>query len=91
MDVAPPADGSGSGGGQAVATAQQFAGRGLRGFKAARELMSGGVAGAAGQLLTGGGSGLANVFSSNSKVNLMRLTGPGRIGMQSMYRHRRTD
>ncbi len=91
VDVAPPADGSGSGGGQAVASAQQFAGRGLRGFKAARELMSGGVAGAAGQLLTGGGSGLANVFSSNSKVSLMRLTGPGRIGMQSMYRHRRTD
>ena len=44
-----------------------------------------------GGLLTGGGSGLANVFAGNSKVSLMRLTGPGRIGMQSMYRHRRTD
>jgi uncharacterized protein (AIM24 family) len=31
------------------------------------------------------------VFSSNSRVSLMRLTGPGRIGMQSMYQHRRTD
>lgn len=89
VDVAPPADGSG--GGPTVAAAQQLAGRGLRGFKAARELMSGGVAGAAGQLLTGGGSGLADVFSSNSRVSLMRLSGPGRIGMQSMYRHRGTD
>ena len=50
--------------------------------------MSGGVAGAAGQLLGGGGTALAGVFSSSSKVSLMRLTGPGRVGMQSMYQHR---
>jgi uncharacterized protein (AIM24 family) len=56
-----------------------------------RELMSDGVAGAAGQLMSGGGAALAGVFQSNTQMVLMRLTGPGRIGMQSMYQHKTTD
>ena len=89
LDIALP-EGAGAPA-QAMDTAKQMAGRGFRGLKAARELMSGGVAGAAGQILGGGGTALAGAFSSSSKVSLMRLTGPGRIGMQSMYQHRRTD
>ena len=49
-----------------AAGAKQFAGKGFRGLKAMRELMSDGVAGAAGQLMGGGGAALAGVFSSNS-------------------------
>ena len=84
----------GSGGGgvsQGLASAKQVAGKGFRGLKAMRELMSDGVAGAAGQLMSGGGAALAGVFQSNSQMVLMKLTGPGRIGMQSMYQHKATD
>jgi uncharacterized protein (AIM24 family) len=77
--------------GQGLQTAKQFAGKGFRGLKAMRELMSDGVAGAAGQLMGGGGAALAGVFSSNTNMPLMSLTGPGRVGMQSMYQHKRTD
>jgi hypothetical protein len=84
----------GQGGGgvsQGLKSAGQVAGRGFRGLKAMRELMSDGVAGAAGQLLSGGGAALAGAFSSNTSMVLMRLTGPGRVGMQSMYQHKVTD
>jgi uncharacterized protein (AIM24 family) len=84
----------GSGGGgvsQGLASAKQVAGKGFRGLKAMRELMQDGVAGAAGQLMSGGGAALAGVFQSNSQMVLMKLTGPGRIGMQSMYQHKATD
>jgi uncharacterized protein (AIM24 family) len=84
--------GTGGGGvGQGLASAKQVAGKGFRGLKAMRELMSDGVAGAAGQLLSGGGAALAGVFQSSSQLVLMKLTGPGRIGMQSMYQHKATD
>jgi len=84
--------GQGGGGvGQGLQSAKQIAGKGFRGLKAMRELMSDGVAGAAGQLMSGGGAALAGVFQSNSQMVLMRLTGPGRIGMQSMYQHKTTD
>jgi uncharacterized protein (AIM24 family) len=82
---------SGGGAAASLQSAKQLAGRGFRGLKAMRELMSDGVAGAAGQLLGGGGTALATAMSSNSNLTLMRLTGPGRIGMQSMYQHRTTD
>jgi uncharacterized protein (AIM24 family) len=82
---------AGAGGNQGLQAAKQMAGRGFRGLKAMRELMSDGVAGAAGQLMSGGGAALAGAFSSNSQMVLMRLTGPGRIGMQSMYQHKTTD
>ena len=85
--------GAGGGGGPTAAlqTAKQFAGKGFRGLKAMRELMSDGVGGAAGQLLGGGGTTLAGAFTSTTKVNLLQLTGPGRVGLQSMYQHRITD
>jgi uncharacterized protein (AIM24 family) len=83
---------SGGGAAQGLQTAKQVAGRGFRGLKAMRELMSdGGIAGAAGQLLGGGGTALAGAFASNTSMSLMTLRGPGRVGMQSMYQHRATD
>ncbi|MBV9593606.1 MAG: AIM24 family protein [Actinobacteria bacterium] len=89
VDIAAAPDASKTA--QGMQTAKQFAGKGFRGLKAMRELMSDGVAGAAGQLLSGGGAALGNVFSSNSRLVMTRLTGPGRVGMQSMYQHRVTD
>jgi uncharacterized protein (AIM24 family) len=95
MEVAKVDIGGASDGGgvtQGLKSAGQLAGRGFRGLKAMRELMSdGGVAGAAGQLLGGGGTALAGAFASNTSMVLMRLTGPGRVGMQSMYQHKATD
>ncbi len=79
----------GAGGG--VQGAKQTAMKGFKGLKAMRELMSDGVVGAAGNLMGGGGASLAGVFSTNSNVSLMRLTGPGRVGMQSMYQPKTTD
>ena len=76
---------------QGMQGAMQMATRGFRGLKAMRGLMSEGVVGAAGQLMGGGGAALAGVFSSASNVSLMRLTGPGRVGMQSMDQPRITD
>jgi uncharacterized protein (AIM24 family) len=66
---------------QALQAAKGIASRGLAGIKAARKLMKGeaseGMAAAAG-VLTGSG------------MSLLRLTGPGRVGIQSMYVHRET-
>jgi uncharacterized protein (AIM24 family) len=84
-------DASGNKATQGLQGAKQLAGRGFKGLKAMRELMSDGVVGAAGQLMGGGGAALADVFSSSTNVSLMRLTGPGRVGMQSMYQPRTTD
>jgi uncharacterized protein (AIM24 family) len=76
---------------QGLQGAKQMATRGFKGLKAMRELMSDGVAGAAGQLMGGGGAALGEVFSTSTNVSLMRLTGPGRVGMQSMEQPRTTD
>jgi uncharacterized protein (AIM24 family) len=79
-------------GAKGMAAAKDMAGRGFRGLKAARALMKEGVAGAAGQLLAGGGGAtLANAVSSSRSATLMALTGPGRVGIQSMYQHKPTD
>jgi uncharacterized protein (AIM24 family) len=76
----------------AAVTMEVITGRGFRGLKAARAMMKEGVAGAAGQLLAGGGGAtLANAVSSNRSATLMALTGPGRVGIQSMYQHTPTD
>jgi uncharacterized protein (AIM24 family) len=76
---------------QGVAGAKQMASRGFKGLKAMRGLMSDGVAGAATQLMSGGAGALADAFSSSTNVSLLRLSGPGRVGMQSMYQPRITD
>jgi uncharacterized protein (AIM24 family) len=90
VDIGGSSDGGGVG--QGLKSAGQLAGRGFRGLKAMRELMSDGVAGAAGQLIGGGGgTALAGAFASNTSMVLMRLTGPGRVGIQSMYQHKGTD
>lgn len=69
-----------------VRAAKDLAGRGFRGLKAAREMMKGGVAEMATQILSGtGGATLASAVSSSRKATLLSLTGPGRVGIQSMY------
>jgi len=55
-----------------------MAGRGFRGLKAARALMKDGVAGAAAQVLGGGGAAvLGDALSSSRAATFMSLTGPG--------------
>jgi uncharacterized protein (AIM24 family) len=87
----PMQGGSQNAAAQGLQSAKQLAGRGFRGLKAARELMSGGITGAAERLMGGDGGDLASAFSSNTRMSLMKLVGPGRVGMQSMYQHRTTD
>lgn len=76
---------------QGMQNAKQLAGRGFRGLKAVHSLMQDGLAGAAEQLMSGGGASLADALSSPYKMSLMKLTGPGRVGMQSMYQPKVTD
>jgi uncharacterized protein (AIM24 family) len=83
--------GATGGAAQGLQGAKQLAGRGFRGLKAMRELMSDGIAGAAEQLMSGGGASLAGALSSPYKMTFMKLTGPGRVGMQSMYQPKVTD
>ena len=73
--------------------AKQLAGRGLRGLKAMREMLSdGGVAGAAEKFMGGGGASAGAARSPPAPVMcLMTLAGPGRVGMQSMYEPKVTD
>ena len=78
---------------QGMKAAKDIAGRGFRGLKAARALMKDGVAGAAAQVLGGGGTAvLGDALSSSRAATFMSLTGPGRVGIQSMYQTaRRAD
>lgn len=92
MEVRTVDIGGASGGtAQGLQSAKQLAGQGFRGLKAMRGMLKDGVSGAAEQLIGGGGASLANVLSSNYKMSLMKLTGPGRVGLQSMYQPRTTD
>jgi uncharacterized protein (AIM24 family) len=76
---------------QGMKAAKDMAGRGFRGLKAARALMKDGVAGAAAQVLGGGGAAvLGEALSSSRAATFMSLTGPGRVGIQSMYQDRAT-
>jgi uncharacterized protein (AIM24 family) len=76
---------------QGMKAAKDMAGRGFRGLKAARALMKDGVAGAAAQVLGGGGAAvLGEALSSSRAATFMALTGPGRVGIQSMYQDRAT-
>jgi uncharacterized protein (AIM24 family) len=84
--------GPAEGAGRAAAGVKDVASRGFKGLRAARALMKDGVGGAAGQLLGGGGgAALSDVFSSPRRATLMSLTGPGRVGIQSMYHHQPTE
>jgi uncharacterized protein (AIM24 family) len=55
--------------------AKGLAKRGLAALKAARDISKG-----------GGLQAAAGVFSAGNSMALMRLTGPGRVGIQSMYK-----
>jgi uncharacterized protein (AIM24 family) len=85
--------GGATGAAQGMQNVKSMATRGFKGLKAMRELVKegGGLAGAAEQFMGGGGAAVADAFSSNTRATLMRLSGPGRIGMQSMYQNRPTD
>ena len=51
--------------------------------------MKDGVSGAVGQVLGGGDAAvLGEALSSSRAATFMALTGPGRVGIQSMYQHR---
>jgi uncharacterized protein (AIM24 family) len=70
-------------------------GRGLRGLKAAKSMLSvGALASAAENLRSGGGlqgvaAGLAGGGGSSS--TLLRINGPGRVGIQSMYKFHKSE
>ncbi len=86
VDLAAGAEGASK-----VKAAKDMAGRGFRGLKAARALMKDGVSGAVGQVLGGGGAAvLGEALSSSRAATFMALTGPGRVGIQSMYLDRAT-
>jgi uncharacterized protein (AIM24 family) len=71
------------GGNQGVQAAKNIAGRGFAALKAARKLTKGGD-GLAG-VLSGGGLQAAAGVLSGPGITLMRFTGPGRVGVQSMF------
>jgi len=73
---------------QGVAAVKGVATRGFAALKAARQLTKGGD-GLGGLLSSGGLQAAAGVFTG-SGMTLMRLTGPGRVGIQSMYLHHET-
>jgi uncharacterized protein (AIM24 family) len=61
--------------------AKSIASRGLAGLKAARQLKKEGLSG----LLSGEVLQTASGVLTGPGITLMKLTGPGRIGIQSMY------
>jgi uncharacterized protein (AIM24 family) len=73
---------------QGVQAVKGVASRGFAAIKAARQLTKGGD-GIGGLLSSGGLQAAAGVFSG-SGMTLMRLSGPGRVGIQSMYMHHGT-
>ena len=68
-------------------------GRGLKGLKAARSILSmDGLASAAGNLRSGGRlQGVAAGLVSGGGSTLFRMSGPGRLGIQSMYKPHKTE
>jgi uncharacterized protein (AIM24 family) len=71
-----------------VQAVKGVASRGFAAIKAARQLTKGGD-GIGGLLSSGGLQAAAGVFTG-SGMTLMRLSGPGRVGIQSMYTHHGT-
>jgi uncharacterized protein (AIM24 family) len=71
------------GGSSAGQTAKGLASRGLAGLRAAKALKKEGLQG----LLSGDVLQQASGILSGPGITLMKLTGPGRVGVQSMYQH----
>lgn len=67
----------------AAQTAKGLASRGLAGLKAARALKKEGLSG----LLSGDVLAQASGILTGPGITLMRMTGPGRVAVQSMYQH----
>jgi uncharacterized protein (AIM24 family) len=67
-------------------------GRGLRGLKAATSAVNvGALASAAGSLRSGGGiQGVLAGLASGGGSTLLRMSGPGRVGIQSMWKAHKT-
>lgn len=74
-------DGGGQGAGGGVQTAKGFASRGLAGLRAAREAMKGGDK--VGGLMSGLQAAVS--ASTGTSMTLLKFTGPGRVGIQSMF------
>jgi len=87
FDGADDGGGGGGGGGGGVQAAKGFASRGLAGLKAARQAMKSGDK--IGGLMTG--LQAATNAVTGTSMNVMRLSGPGRVGIQSMYKPHATD
>ena len=68
-------------------------GRGLRGLKAAKSMLNvGAITQAAGNLRQGGGlMGVASGLLSGGGSTLLRMSGPGRVGIQSMFRPHKSE
>ncbi len=75
-----PGDGAATGAKQA---AKSIASRGLAGLRAAKALRQQGIGG----ILSGDVLQTASGVVTGPGLTLMRLTGPGRVGIQSMYQH----
>jgi hypothetical protein len=75
-----PGDGAATGAKQA---AKSIASRGLAGLRAAKALRQQGIGG----ILSGDVLQTASGVVTGPGLTLMRLTGPGRLGIQSMYQH----
>jgi hypothetical protein len=84
------AEAPGAGAGEA-APAEQPERRGLRGLKAAKSLGRGGLQAVASLRSGGGLQGAAAGLMGGAGITLMRVTGPGRVGIQSMYQHAHTE
>ncbi len=82
--------------GQQTQEAQQGGGRfgrGLRGLKAAKSMLNvGALTSAAGNLRAGGGlQGVAAGLAGGGGSTLLRMAGPGRVGIQSMSKFHKTE
>jgi uncharacterized protein (AIM24 family) len=68
-------------------------GRGLKGLRAAKSMLNvGAITSAAGNLRQGGGlQGVASGLLSGGGSTFLRMKGPGRVGIQSMYQPHHTE
>jgi hypothetical protein len=95
---APPADvaaqpGAADAPAPEAAPQQGRFGRGLKGLMGAKSMLNvGALTSAAGSLRSGGGlQGVASSLASGGGSTLMRLKGPGRLGIQSMFQEHKSE
>jgi hypothetical protein len=68
-------------------------GRGLKGLKAAKSMLNvGALTSAAENLRSGGGlQGVAAGLAGGGGSTLLRMSGPGRVGIQSMFKFHKSE